>query len=180
MIPKNPIVVDGKGNLAKMIYGYSNKAEQILDKMGKRFLELIRQEFDQGGELDSWSHWPKLHPMTVQFKAGGGMASETLKETGYMEQSFKVIRLSKTLIWLGSEDPKAIIHEHGMFIKITSGMRGVFSARGFPLKKSTTWMSIPGRRMLAPVLKRLDKEFPKVFMKEMKKLDFAPVKITPV
>jgi hypothetical protein len=52
----------------------------------------------------------------------------------------------------GSDDSELVIiagvHEFGTEIKVTNKMRGWFAANGYPLKKSTTTITIPERSFL--------------------------------
>ena len=179
-MPKgNFVFVDGKGNLSRMFYGYTQKTRRILDEVQKKFHEYVDWEFENQKPVDGiflsppMTKWQSLHDFTKAIKK----RDLVLIDKRDLWNSFKSERISDTFLWIGSNSPVAIIHEWGMTIKVTDKMRGYLASQGFHLKKSTKVITIPARPMFGPVYWKLWKEFKSVLEKENKQLDFAPVKV---
>lgn len=82
--------------------------------------------------------------------------SVTIRDTNNIEELRRTLRrLNREEIRVGvfgSDDDEVVmiarVHEFGADIKVTDKMRGWFAANGYPLKKSTTSITIPERSFL--------------------------------
>lgn len=172
------VFVDGEGNLGRLFHGYSQGAKEAMKGVGERFLEIIDQEFEQGGPYGGFSHWAKYHPMTLLFKTGKAM--DMLQETGEFRKSWVYEKLTDDLVWVGSYHWLAPIHEFGKLIIISDKMRAMFAARGFPLRKETRYIFIKVRQVFTPAYEQLRKEFPELLRETINNsTKLAPVKAIP-
>jgi len=118
--------------------------KEALSMAGGHYRKILREYIEKGGES-----WPPLKPVTQAGKTG---RKTPLFGMGKMVR-FKVGKvkgiLSASVGFLAKGLPKiARIHEAGKRIRVTPGLRGMFAARGFPLRAITKWLQVPKRPMI--------------------------------
>lgn len=169
---------------------WKKKMSEMMMKIAQRIVELYHQIYQKGGFEPKWE---ELCNVTLKLREGmpqhttktglkGGTPVQGIKtvlvHTGRMASSVRIVHgrstgfvgaqgMDSIMIVLAEDSAGYIflIHEYGMDIAITPKMRGFLSSLGWHIKADKTFIHIPKRPILAPLIQRLNKELAEMLQK---------------